>query len=886
MKNKNLIIFLLLIISSCNYFNISAQNPIIEWSKCSGGTDGEAFGDGMITADGGYISVGGTISNDGDVSGNHGGQDIWVLKSNVYGGIEWQVCLGGSGSDVAGGIDQSSDGGFIVGGYTESTDGNVTFNHGDKDCWVVKLDANGFIEWQKTYGGTLDDRAHSIAAAADGGYIFAGYTRSNDGDVTGNHGIGDEWVVKIDSVGDLIWQKCYGGLAYDEAFTINRTNDGGYIIGGTTQSNDGDVSGSNGNQDCWAVKIDSTGIIQWQKCAGGSQNDCAYFAMQVQDGGYVFTGWTQSSDGNVTGYHNNNDAWTFKLDASGSLSWQNSLGGNGDDLGSGIDTTSDGGLMFIGSTTSTNGDITSWHGSEDIWMVKLNSGGILLWQVCFGGNLSDAGVRVQQTPDGGYLIYSSALSNNSGDIIGGLSSDFWMAKIKPRNSVSGFVFLDDNQNGVRDIGENGFSESLVYSSSNNYSYLSQPDLSGFFYTLTDSDSVSTTLHNFNLQYYTFTPNQHSSVFTSYNSTDSVNFAISPIPGITDLRIHIVPIIPPRPGFNATYSIFYQNAGTDTIANGDVYYVYNPNTFVMTTTPFYTFSNGVDSLGWSYTNLLPGEIRYIHLTVYIAPPPAVNVGDYLISSASVEPSLGDTVPGDNLYSINQLVVGSYDPNNKCISGGPYITTTQVSNGEYLYYTINFQNTGSDTAFTIKVVDTLDLALDGNTLEVMAASHNCQLSIENGRNIKWVFKNILLPDSNINEPASHGFVSYRVKPLSTTPAGTIIENKADIFFDYNVPVATNTVQTPVVNPNGIQNQTRNNLFDIYPNPATETINIATPETNKKCDIIITSITGKIVYESTTHSTPKTSISTRAIAPGVYFLQIQTENHIETKKLVVIK
>jgi hypothetical protein len=177
------------------------------------------------------------------------------VKLNSSGDIEWQKCLGGTNWDVAYTIQQTSDGRFIVAGYTESNDGDVSGNHGNSDYWVVKLDSSGDILWQKCLGGTSWDFANSIQQTSDGGFIVAGYTESNDGDVSGNHGGSDAWVVKLNSSGDIEWQKCLGGTGDEYVNSIKQTSDGGFIVAGCTKSNDGDVLGNHGNDDSWVVKL-------------------------------------------------------------------------------------------------------------------------------------------------------------------------------------------------------------------------------------------------------------------------------------------------------------------------------------------------------------------------------------------------------------------------------------------------------------------------------------------------------------------------------------------------------------------------------------------------------------------------------------------------------
>jgi len=262
-------------------------------------------------------------SNNGDVSGNHSlSDDAWVVKLDDVGTIQWQKALGGTGVDIANAVQQTADGGYIVAGSTDSNNGDVSGNHGGGlhgDAWVVKLGVTGNIQWQKCIGGSSSDRANAIQTTADGGYIMAAETYSNDGDVSGNHGWADAWVVKLGGTGTIQWQKALGGTDAEFANAVQQTADGGYIMAGYTNSNDGDVSGNHYFvNDAWMVKLDGTGTIQWQQTLGGTANDWAWSVQQTTDGGYIMAGEAISNDGDVTGNHNENlggagDAWVVKL---------------------------------------------------------------------------------------------------------------------------------------------------------------------------------------------------------------------------------------------------------------------------------------------------------------------------------------------------------------------------------------------------------------------------------------------------------------------------------------------------------------------------------------------------------------------------------------------
>jgi hypothetical protein len=381
MKKLNLYVIIAMTINFAVIFfpvNLFAQAPFIEWQKSLGGMSYDEAFSIQQTTDGGYIVAGASWSNDGDITGNHGDVDYWVVKLNTAGNIQWQKSLGGINNDMAFCFQQTVDGGYVIAGWSFSTDGDVTGNHGNGDCWVVKLDTTGNIQWQKCLGGTDGDGAYSIQQTSDGGYVVAGWSCSTDGDITDHHGTNlcnDYWVVKLDTTGNIQWQKCLGGTDGDGAYSIQQTSDGGYIVAGWSMSNDGDVTGNHGNGDYWVVKLDTLGNIQWQKCLGGIDSDGAYSIQQTSDSGYVVAGWSSSNDGDVISNHGIfQDYWIVKLDVAGTIKWQKCLGGTAGDEANSIQQTSDGGYVVAGWSSSTDGDIINHHGTNsynDCWIVKL-----------------------------------------------------------------------------------------------------------------------------------------------------------------------------------------------------------------------------------------------------------------------------------------------------------------------------------------------------------------------------------------------------------------------------------------------------------------------------------------------------------------------------------
>ena len=236
--------FLNLIFILFSFTIFSQPQNHINWEQTYGGTDEEHLYSTIPTSDGGYLLGGQTTSNDGDIqSGNQGGIDFWVVKIDSIGTIEWEQTYGGTNDEQLNTSIQTSDGGYLLGGHTYSNDGDIqSGNQGGTDYWVVKINSTGTIEWEQTYGGSNGELLYSILPTSDGGYLLGGYTYSNNGDIqSGNHGEYDCWVVKINSTGTIEWEQTYGGSSYDYIYSNILPTDGGYLFGGSTNSNNGDI---------------------------------------------------------------------------------------------------------------------------------------------------------------------------------------------------------------------------------------------------------------------------------------------------------------------------------------------------------------------------------------------------------------------------------------------------------------------------------------------------------------------------------------------------------------------------------------------------------------------------------------------------------------------
>ncbi len=416
----------------------NAQAPTAIWQKCYGGSnDDYIFTASIENPDGSFVIGLQTSSNDGDITGYHGNLDISLIKINAAGIVQWQKCYGGTEHESITKLVKTTDGGYLIFGTTDSIDDDVSGNHGSNDFWMVKTNAIGTIQWQKCLGGIGDDEIQDVIPTSDGGYIACGETYSiNNGDVLGNTTYGG-WVIKLNDLGVVQWQKVYDTESATSDFSrILQTSDGGYALAGFTQL--ASFPGFHGVADILVAKINQVGTIQWQKCYGGSGGEDGLHAfITTNDGGYIFSSQTESNDGDVSGLLGTSDCWLVKLDASGTILEQNCYGGSGGEGGGYIQKTLDGGMVMSVGTNSNDGDVSGNHGGSDAWTIKFSSTGIIQWQKCFGGTADDGG-GIFQLADGTYMVGGATYSNN-GDISGNhgaTTSDGFLIKLTADNLAS------------------------------------------------------------------------------------------------------------------------------------------------------------------------------------------------------------------------------------------------------------------------------------------------------------------------------------------------------------------------------------------------------------------------------------------------------------------
>ncbi|MBE2217581.1 MAG: T9SS type A sorting domain-containing protein [Ignavibacteria bacterium] len=842
---------------------INAQGNTI-WVKTAGGSNIDEGTAVAVDAQGNVYATGfysGTASFGNQNITAAGNTDAFLVKYNNAGNLIWVVSAGGNDSDKAKSVAVDAAGNvYISGSYINSaTFGNITVNCSGPGVFLAKYNSAGQIQWVRSSTSAPYATGNDIAISGTTVYMVGNFFNT----ITFGSVILESshprppiqgFVVAYDNSGNILWGKTQNsGFGQSWFYGCAADASGNVFIAGKFDSNiqlDAVSVTTSGLQDAIFIKYNSAGVIQWAKAGGGA------------------TGHEGAADIKVS---------LNQVYAAGFLSNISSFGmftvapnGGGNDI-------------FVTSLEISTGNFTS----------ALSEGGYNSADLPFGIAASNQRLYIAGVTGPATYGYDTLYTN-------GESPDALIAAMSINSgtrSIGGRVYKDVNNNNTYETNEPVVPNHFINVS--NTGGFSSNYASGYIgnymvNVISNPNPYSLTLP-YPLLYHTYTPVNPQIIISGSTFFALQNFAYHVIPNMQDLQVSVTPLVNfPRPGFGYSYQITYKNVGTVAVSSNI------RMDFDLTKMSYSSSSGGgvyipaTNYVTWNYSNLQPGETRiiYVYYSVYTSTP----LGSYINTTTTVNPVATDQTGYNNVAVNSDRVRGSYDPNDKACSHDTVISPQEISRQDSLVYTIRFQNTGTAEAVNIYVADTISSSLELASLNILSSSHSMEMAVEDNNRVTFIFENIMLPDSNANEPQSHGFIKYSIKPKNNLAIGTVISNTAYIYFDFNAPVITNTTYNRVDIPTGTTGQTGNipyryELYQNYPNPfnPATTIKYDLPEaTNVK--LTVYDLLGREAAVLTNGMQPagyyEVNLDASALASGVYFYKLETPGFTSIKKMVIIK
>ncbi len=445
------------------------------------------------------------------------------------------------------------------------------------------------------------------------------------------------------------------------------------------------------------------------------------------------------------------------------------------------------------------------------------------------------------------------------------------------NTIAGHITIDTDNNGC-DANDTYFPNIRINITNGPNTGAAFTDVSGnyAFYNNGGNFTITPVIPN---TYFAITPPLATVNFPeALNLTQTQNFCITPIDQKNDVDIVIIPTSRCRPGFDCTFTLVYRNKGNQ-LMSGSIDLIYDDTILDLTAASPVIDNQSSGNLNWNYSNLMPFESRSIDFTLNLNGPteiPSVNIGDILHFTATINPITGDETPADNVSSIDQIVRGSFDPNEKVCLEGTTISTQKI--GDYLNYVIYFQNTGTDMAQNIVVKDVIDTTkLELNSLQFLSASHPQKTRIYNN-NVEFIFENINLPAQIDNEPASHGFVAFKIKTKNNLILGNQVQNTANIYFDFNAPVVTNTTSTTVSLLN--INEAEANGVSMSPIPVKNILQVKALDNITSVEVF--DIQGRLLQVVKADDL-STTVDFTGKSKGIYLVKVYTSKGMKVQKII---
>lgn len=474
---------------------------------------------------------------------------------------------------------------------------------------------------------------------------------------------------------------------------------------------------------------------------------------------------------------------------------------------------------------------------------------------------------------------------------GSVTPSGWVANVfcaPDADKILLVAFVDANSNGIKDTGEALFPNgSFLYQQNNNGT-----DIIGYSpfgqFSLFDTNPANT--YNFSYQIQPEYAAYYNSGTTSYTNisipvgsgTQFLYFPVTLTQSYNDVTVSIAPLSVPRPGFNYLNKITYKNIGV-AATGGTITFVKPPQITTLTVSQAGTATN-TNGFTYNFTNLLPNETRTFNVTMTVPLVPLVNINELLTASVSISAPANDINLTNNSNTSSQIVVNSFDPNDKMESRGKTIPFNQFAQDDYFFYTIRFQNLGTADAIDVRIEDVLNAKIDETSVLMVSSSHNYTMKRINNL-LVWDFKNIFLAPSIINDAGSKGYVQFKVKLKPGFMAGDIIPNNASIYFDSNPAIVTATFNSKFTVPLGITTFDDNSLV-LYPNPSSNLVQIDLINANEQIkSVVIYDMLGKIVKTIAENATSSWSIDVSDMSKGMYLVEITSDSNLKvTKKLMI--
>ncbi len=549
------------------------------------------------------------------------------------------------------------------------------------------------------------------------------------------------------------------------------------------------------------------------------------------------------------------------------------------------------------SNLSSNAVNLSWTetGSATSWEVLIVPFGSPQPSITQIGSISSSNnyTVTNLTPNECYTSYVRSVCSLSAGITSAWSQPVSFCTTDCTNNglcssnLSLIAFLDSNNNGIKDTDETVFNNgNFLYTINNGstqyYGYSNSGNYSIFSNNPSNSYNLSFVLNSNLVGYYNSNATFNNISIAANSGVTEYFFPISVLQVYNDLEVQLIANNNPIPGFTYSNTIIYKNNGAQNINSGTLTFTKDNNVILNSISQSGTsaLSNG---FSYSFTNLAPFEQRSIYIEMQVPTIPTISLGTLLTNSVTIEP-LSDVIPTNNSSSLTQIVIGSYDPNDKTESHGEKIVVSNFSSNDYLTYTIRFENTGTANTQFIRIEDLLDSSLNANSVEVLNASHPFNFRRENNKLI-WNFYAISLPPTSINNQLSQGFVQFKVKPNSGYSIGDVIPNFANIYFDYNPAIITNTFNTEFVSALANANFNTGD-FNLFPNPATNSVQIKLFNDNSSLkNIVIYDMIGKSIKSISNLNSNETIVDISTFSKGMYLVEITNDNLLkEVKKLIV--